>query len=167
MIQNATGGYHVNYGGSLKGMGQPTPDANVVTNQLVMGDGTGGLYGMTPPFDSNGNVGTRDAVEFETTAGVRSVLNIVSQGVLGVGVTHSATMANQTGTFVAAGFQVSVGTTVASAGTCNAASLYTRKGVTDATSATPGTTAAGGGSYSIAIECTYNATGAVYTWIID
>ena len=51
--------------------------------------------------------------------------------------------------------------------TCSNATILQRLAVSDATSATPGTTYAGSGTYKIPVECIFNATGSVYTWIID
>ena len=50
---------------------------------------------------------------------------------------------------------------------CSSTYLLERYAVSDATAATPGTTYAGGGPYSIPVQCIFNATGSVYTWIID
>ena len=50
---------------------------------------------------------------------------------------------------------------------CAAGLILQRLGVSDASSATPGTTYTGGGPYTIPVECIFNATGSVYTWIID
>lgn len=58
-------------------------------------------------------------------------------------------------------------TTVAGLPACGAGTLGYRREVADANSATPGTTAAGSGNYTIAVQCIYNAGGTTYTWIID
>jgi hypothetical protein len=50
---------------------------------------------------------------------------------------------------------------------CQSGFVGTRQLVNDANSAAPGTTAAGGGTYTIAVQCIYNSSGSVYTWIID
>ena len=50
---------------------------------------------------------------------------------------------------------------------CSSTTLLQRLAVSDATSGTPGTTYAGSGSYTIPVQCIFNATGSVYTWIID
>ena len=57
--------------------------------------------------------------------------------------------------------------TVAALPACSSAVLGQRQLVSDAASATPGTAAAGNGSYTIAVECIWNSTGNVYSWIID
>lgn len=63
------------------------------------------------------------------------------------------------------------GTVYSVAGTalpsCASTTLLQRLAVSDATSATPGTTYAGGGPYTIPVECIFNATGSVYSWIVD
>lgn len=49
--------------------------------------------------------------------------------------------------------------------TCNSSTVLSRGAISDATLATPGSTAAGGGTVKIGVECIY--TGLVYRWIID
>ena len=56
---------------------------------------------------------------------------------------------------------------VASLPACASGTLYSRRPVNDATSATPGTTASGSGTFSIIVQCTFNSSGSAYTWIID
>ena len=56
---------------------------------------------------------------------------------------------------------------VASLPACSASTLLARLFVNNATSATPGTTAAGGGTYTVAAECIFNSSGSTYTWIVD
>jgi len=51
--------------------------------------------------------------------------------------------------------------------TCNSVSISERLEVSDATLATPGSTYVGSGTYTIGVECIFNSTGSVYTWIID
>jgi hypothetical protein len=51
--------------------------------------------------------------------------------------------------------------------TCAAGTLLDRLAVSDATVATPGTTYAGSGTFTVAVQCTFNSSGSVYTWIID
>ena len=50
---------------------------------------------------------------------------------------------------------------------CASTLILQRLAVSDATSATPGTTYAGGGPYTVPVECIFNATGSVYSWIVD
>jgi len=50
---------------------------------------------------------------------------------------------------------------------CASATLGQRSEVNDATLATPGSTLAGSGTYTIAVQCIFNSTGSVYSWIID
>jgi hypothetical protein len=50
---------------------------------------------------------------------------------------------------------------------CASATLGQRSEVNDATLATPGSTLAGSGTYTIAVQCIFNSTGSVYYWIID
>lgn len=56
---------------------------------------------------------------------------------------------------------------VGSLPSCAASTLGVRRMVSDATLATPGSTAVGSGTYTIAVQCTFNSTGSAYTWIID
>lgn len=65
------------------------------------------------------------------------------------------------------GFQLGSAVAVGSLPGCASGTLGTRRLVNDANSATPGTTAAGSGTYTVAVECIYNSSGTVYTWIID
>ena len=50
---------------------------------------------------------------------------------------------------------------------CAYGTLNWRDTVSDATLATPGSTAVGGGTFTIAVQCIFNSAGSVYTWIID
>ena len=50
---------------------------------------------------------------------------------------------------------------------CVSGTLGLRQQVSDATLATPGSTAVGSGTYTIAVQCIFNSTGSAYTWIID
>lgn len=49
--------------------------------------------------------------------------------------------------------------------TCSAATLYQRRGVTDANSLTLGGVATGGGTNKVAVECVN--TGSAYEWVVD
>ena len=62
------------------------------------------------------------------------------------------------------------GTFYSAAGTtlpaCGATTLG-RSWVSDATVATPGTAYTSGGTFTIAVQCIFNSTGSVYSWIVD
>jgi hypothetical protein len=79
------------------------------------------------------------------------------------------TAANSLGTLLATGTQLANPFSVAGTAipACASAYLGTRYLVSDATVATPGTAYTGSGTFTIAVECTFNSTGSVYTWIID
>jgi hypothetical protein len=73
----------------------------------------------------------------------------------------------QTGIIYLDGVRIQTPVPVANLPTCNSGSVGLRKEINDATLATPGSTAVGGGTYTIAAQCTFNSTGSVYSWIID
>jgi hypothetical protein len=50
---------------------------------------------------------------------------------------------------------------------CNSSTLLEEVAVTDATSATAGSTYASGGTYTVPVRCIFNSTGSVYTWVIE
>jgi hypothetical protein len=80
----------------------------------------------------------------------------------------TVTTSGGAGTIISAGtIQIAGMTTVTGLPTCNLAAVGTRATVSDANSATPGATAAGSGTYMIAVQCIGNSTGPAYTWIID
>jgi hypothetical protein len=64
-------------------------------------------------------------------------------------------------------FQLQSPVAVASLPACATGTLGIRQLVNNATVATPGNPAVGGGTYTIAVECIYNSTGSAYGWIID
>jgi hypothetical protein len=57
--------------------------------------------------------------------------------------------------------------TVSTLPACASGTLGRVQEVSDATSATPGTPAAGSGTYTIRVQCIFNGSGSVYSWIID
>ena len=69
--------------------------------------------------------------------------------------------------FQAPNFQLTSAVAVSALPSCASATLGSRILVNDATLATPGSTAVGGGNYSIAVECIYDSGTTVYTWIVD
>jgi hypothetical protein len=50
---------------------------------------------------------------------------------------------------------------------CASGTLLQHLAVSDATADTPGTAYVGSGTYTIGVQCIYNSSGSVYTWIID
>jgi hypothetical protein len=65
------------------------------------------------------------------------------------------------------GLQLANAYNMATLPACGAATLLERLAVSDATVAVPGSAYTGGGTYTIAVECTFNSAGSIYTWIID
>ncbi len=88
----------------------------------------------------------------------------LSAGVISV---DSTSAGNSLGGLVLASTRISTSVAVGSLPSCASGTLLQRQGVNDATLATPGSTAVGGGTYTIAVQCTFNTTGSAYTWIID
>lgn len=77
------------------------------------------------------------------------------------------TIASPSGNFAAGSLQTPTTSTVSALPSCASGTLGEHREVSDANSATPGTTAAGSGTYTIGVECIYNSSGATYTWIIN
>lgn len=168
------------------GIGTASPSATL----HVIGGGTAVMLSDgTKPF--TGNIGTgimsgsvRDL--YWTTTGASGGyawyvqngssgqvmgMGIDRNGNVGIGTTSPASRLDApTGTVAALSFKFD-GTVYSAAGTavptCNAGNLLLRVAVSDATLATPGSTYVGSGTYTIALQCTYNSTGPAYTWIID
>ena len=93
-----------------------------------------------------------DASADSPGAGIATLTQVFAAGGQGVEVTDLISRVDVAGTALPS---------------CASATLLTRVGVTDATVATPGTAYTGGGTYTIAVQCTYNSVGTAYTWIID
>ncbi len=81
--------------------------------------------------------------------------------------TIGGTLQTGTGGSVAGSWQPLNPTLVGSLTSCASGSVGTRSIVSDATLATPGSSAVGSGTYTIAVQCIFNSTGSAYTWIID
>lgn len=112
------------------------------------------VISMDPVITSNGSgYSSPPSVVFDTTYGSGGAATAL------LGAAGRLATSWQSGTF----YRVA-GTALPS---CASTLILQRLAVSDATSATPGTTYAGGGSYTVPVECIFNATGSVYSWIVD
>jgi hypothetical protein len=122
----------------------------------------GGVNAMN--LKSNGvfSIASGNSASNYTT--IDTSLGRISSGIWGFGTTVGA------GT--GGGWQATKGiwlnpVAVGSLPSCASSTLGQRQEVNDATLATPGSTAVGSGTYTIAVQCIVNSTGPTYTWIID
>ena len=90
-----------------------------------------------------------------------------ASGIIAVGTSNST--GDTTGTLQLLGLQLEHPYSAAGSAlpVCASGLLLKRVAVSDATLNTPGSTYVSGGTYTIAVQCTYNSTGPAYTWLID
>jgi len=120
------------------GMGT-TALGNTDTNEIVIGYHAAGA-------------GTNTAV-----LGNSSVTDVYDGGAAGAANHH------ENGQFLTSRYSAA-GSTIPA---CNATTLLEEVAVTDATSGTPGTTYASGGTWTVPVRCKYNSSGSSYVWMVE
>lgn len=129
-------------------------------NSVIIGNNA---YGAGVSIGNVGTLGfssTNDATFSNDDAGISRV----SAGMIGVG---NAQQGTTSGGLQATIYQSLNALTVGSLPACASGTLGQRRQVSDATVATPGSAATGSGTYTIGVQCIFNSTGSVYSWIID
>lgn len=129
-----------------------TPPVQTNTNQLNLVSANGSL--------TNSVFLSGDGTAFEFAASVVAA----SDGGMNIG--YSATQLRPNLGFFRSAIQIGAVATSALP-SCASATLGRRAEVNDATLAIPGSALAGGGTFTIAVQCIFNSSGAVYSWIID
>jgi len=118
-----------------------------------------------------GSQGTASAFTYSIAIGREAVATDFYQFIAGSTKIHNFYAGfdgtNATATIHSGASKVDVAVHVADLATCNNGNKGLVQRVDDATVATPGSTATGSGTYTINVQCIFNSSGSVYTWIID
>ncbi len=124
-----------------------------------------GGSGGTVTFDTGGirRGSFVGSTGFYLGAGTETNLNKNANGIIAFGTTTN----NSAGGWVGTSGQWLNPVAVGSLAACAAGTLGQRVEVSDATVATPGSTAVGSGTFTVSVQCIKNSTGNVFTWIID
>lgn len=147
-----------------------TANIQIQGSALNFSFGGNGGYGYGMSFDGTRSffkVPSSSVTGFTSsqfTAALDTGLSRDAAGVVDVG---NGTQGNTTGTFKLTAVQSLNPVAVASLPACASGTLGFRQEVSNATVATPGSPAVGGGTYTIGVQCIFNSTGSVYSWIID